>query len=70
MSHEEPLVYSIEEAAALLRIGRNQCYAAARRGEIPVIRIGPRRMVVPKAALERMLAEAGQAREQAEAPVG
>ena len=67
MSNDDSLVYSIEEVAALLRIGRNQCYAAARRGEIPVIRIGPRRMVVPRAAFERMLAEAGQARESVKA---
>ena len=65
-----PLVYTIEEVAALLQIGRNQAYQAARRGEIPVLRIGPRRMVVPKAALERLLAEAGQNREPVEAPTG
>ena len=65
-----PLVYTIEEVAALLQSGRNQAYQAARRGEIPVLRIGPRRMVVPKAALERLLAEAGQNREPVEAPTG
>jgi excisionase family DNA binding protein len=45
---------TIEEAAELLGIGRNTTYEAARKGEIPVIRIG-RRLLVPKAALDRML---------------
>ncbi len=47
-------VYTIEEAARLLGIGRSSAYDAARRGEIPTIRIG-RRLLVPKIALERLL---------------
>ena len=35
-------------------IGRNQAYEAARRGEIPTIRIG-KRILVPVAALDRLL---------------
>ena len=46
---------TIREAAKRLRIGANQAYAAAHAGQIPVIRIG-KRMLVPKAALDRMLA--------------
>ena len=42
------------EAAATLGIGRNQAYAAAARGELPVIRMG-KRLLVPLAALERLL---------------
>jgi excisionase family DNA binding protein len=45
---------SVKEAAKLLGIGRNQAYEAAKRGEIPVIRIG-KRVLVPVAALERKL---------------
>jgi excisionase family DNA binding protein len=45
---------SIVDAAKRLGIGRNQAYEAARRGEIPVIRIG-KRLLVPRAALEKML---------------
>jgi excisionase family DNA binding protein len=45
---------SIVDAARRLGIGRNQAYAAAARGEIPVIKIG-KRLLVPKAALDRML---------------
>lgn len=51
------LVYTITEAAALLGLGRNAAYAAASRGELPTIKIG-RRMFVPKAAFDRVLAQA------------
>jgi len=47
---------TITEAAKILGIGRNQAYEAARRGEIPTIKIG-RRILVPLAALERKLQE-------------
>ena len=46
---------SIPEAARRLGIGRNQGYECAKRGEIPTIRLG-KRMVVPLAAFEAMLA--------------
>ncbi|HAN64462.1 MAG TPA: DNA-binding protein [Rhizobiales bacterium] len=45
---------TIPETAKLLGVGLNQAYEAARRGEIPTIRIG-RRILVPVAALERKL---------------
>lgn len=45
---------SVPEAGRLLGVGRNCAYEAARRGEIPTIRIG-RMLRVPKAALRRML---------------
>jgi len=50
----ERLTYTVEEAAALLGISRNSAYEAARRGEIPTIRIG-RRVVIPRVRLEEML---------------
>ena len=46
--------YKMDEAAKLLGIGRNQAYEAAKRGEIPSIKIG-KRVVIPKAALDKML---------------
>jgi excisionase family DNA binding protein len=46
--------YTIEEAGRKLGIGRNQAYDAARRKEIPTIRIG-RRQLVPALALDRLL---------------
>jgi excisionase family DNA binding protein len=53
----QPLAYTVEEAARLLRIGRNHGYEAVASGAIPSIRIG-KRILVPRVALERMLAEA------------
>ncbi len=49
--------YSIEETAARLGIGRNQAYERAKTGRIAgvaVIRVG-KRMLVPKAPLDRVL---------------
>jgi excisionase family DNA binding protein len=51
----ERRVITVNEAARLLRISRGAAYEAAKRKEIPTIRIG-RRLLVPLAALERMLA--------------
>jgi len=49
-----PKTYTVEEAARLLGIGRNNAYEAAKRGDIPAITIGKRRLI-PKAALDRLL---------------
>lgn len=52
---------SVPEAGRIyFDLSRNASYDAARRGEIPVIRIG-RLLRVPIVALERMLDEAGLA---------
>ena len=48
---------SLPEAANALGIARSSAYEAARRGEIPTIRIG-KRILVPVVALEKMLADA------------
>ena len=48
------LTATVEETAEMLGISRNAAYEAARRGEIPTIKIG-RRVLVPRAALDRML---------------
>jgi len=50
----ERRVVTLGEAALILRISRGSAYEAAKRKEIPTIRIG-RRLLVPVAALERML---------------
>lgn len=47
-------VLTIDEVAVRLRIGRGTAFEAARRKEIPTIRIG-RRLLVPRAAFERLL---------------
>lgn len=54
-SGEGRLTLTVEEAAALIGISRAFAYEAVRRGEIPSIRIG-RRVLVPRAALHRLLA--------------
>jgi excisionase family DNA binding protein len=53
----ERLTLTVEEAAASLGISRASAYEAVRRGDIPAIRIG-RRILVPRAALEKFLASA------------
>jgi len=53
-SDKERLVYTVEEARRLLGLSRGLMYEAIRRGEIPSIHIG-RRILVPRAALERLL---------------
>jgi excisionase family DNA binding protein len=47
-------VYTVCEAAAVLRIGRSAAYAAVQAGQIPSIRVGGR-IRVPRHQLERML---------------
>ena len=56
MVDSEKLVLNVSEAGALLGVCRAHAYKLARTGQIPTIRLG-RRLVVPKVALERMLAE-------------
>jgi excisionase family DNA binding protein len=51
-------VKTLDEAAALLRISRGSAYEAAKRKEIPTIRIG-RRLLVPSDALDRLLSGSG-----------
>jgi len=53
---ESKQTLSVEEAAKVLGIGRNLCYDRVKTGEIPVIKIG-RRLLVPRAALEKLLAD-------------
>jgi excisionase family DNA binding protein len=53
-----PEVLTAREAAAILRIGRNQAYQAIARGELGAIRIG-RSIHIPKQALLDLLASTG-----------
>jgi len=52
---------TVPEAGRRLGIGRDAAYDAAKRGEIPTIRLG-RRIVVPKPAFERLLLDGHPAR--------
>ncbi|WP_113675254.1 helix-turn-helix domain-containing protein [Vallitalea guaymasensis] len=55
--------YSIPEAAKILGISRSLCYNLASKGELPVLRLGERRMVIPRVALEKMLESTGMINE-------
>lgn len=45
---------TIEEAARELGLSRNAAYDAAKRGDLPTIRMG-RRLLVPKVSFEALL---------------
>jgi hypothetical protein len=53
---QEPLTFSIPVAGGMAGLAKNASYAAARRGEIPVIKFGGKRRV-PAAKWKRILAE-------------
>ena len=60
MTQTTPRTLSVPEAGRrFLGIGRDASYAAAKRGEIPIIRIG-KLMRVPIVAIERLLEQAGE----------
>jgi excisionase family DNA binding protein len=50
-----PDVLTVEEAASLLRIGRNTAYEMVRRGQIPHVNLGVRATRIPKRSLESLL---------------
>lgn len=62
----EKKTLTVPEAGKTLGIGRSAAYEAARTGQLPTIRIG-RRLLVPSAALDRLLQGADVA--QASAPM-
>lgn len=57
---DKSLVYEVPEAGEMLGLGRNASYEAARRGDIPTIRIG-KLLKVPKASFHRLLEEPAKA---------
>jgi excisionase family DNA binding protein len=59
-SNQNLLVYDVPEAGALLGLTRNGSYEAAKRGDIPTIRIGGL-IKVPKAAFHRMIDQPAKA---------
>jgi excisionase family DNA binding protein len=56
IQESEKLTLNITRAGELLGISRPQAYRLAKNGTLPILYLG-HRMVVPKAALERMLNE-------------
>ncbi len=59
MKHKEieRKTYEVEEAGRLLGLGKNSAYRAIHNKQIPSIRIGGR-ILVPKAAIDRLLQSA------------
>ena len=53
-----PLVWTVKEAGRMLGISRAHAYELIARGELPHLRLG-RRLVVPKYALQELLARGG-----------
>jgi len=56
----ERLVMSVEEAGEALGISRATAYMLANTGRLPAIRISDRRIIVPRKAIENLLASAGK----------
>ncbi len=54
-NERERATVTIEEAALILGIGRATAYEAARIGQLPVLKLGCKRLVVPKCALDALL---------------
>lgn len=52
----EKLVYSIPEVAELLGISKPTAYELANRADFPILHVGKRK-IVPRAALDKWLAE-------------
>jgi excisionase family DNA binding protein len=53
--NSEKLVMDVKEVADALGISKILAYDLVRQGKIPSIRISARRLLVPKAALAKML---------------
>ena len=65
-----PLLLTVDEAAEVLRIGRNGAYAAVANGGIPSVRIG-RTIRIPRDALAALIGvDASAAGEPQEATGG
>ena len=51
---KEKLTLSVDETSRLLNVSRHTVYEAVRRGEVPSVKLG-RRILIPRAALQRLL---------------
>jgi len=66
MKENDPLVLTVLETAALLRISRNTAYSLISQGKIPAVRLG-KRLLIPRRALLRLLGGGADAEEGAQA---
>jgi len=58
MQNSKRLTLTVKETSELLGLSRNSTYQGILTGEIPHVKVG-KRILIPRIALERMLAEAG-----------
>jgi len=56
----ERLVCTIEEAGQMLGISRGTAYMLANTGRLPAIRISDRRIIIPRKAIDELLASASK----------
>ena len=57
MLDSETRTYTVDQVAKILGIGRSAAYEAVRTSALPSIRITPRRIVIPRAAIAKLLGE-------------
>lgn len=53
----ERMVFTVGEAASALGLSRNLVYELVRQGQIPSVRMGAKRILIPRVALERSIEE-------------
>jgi len=58
IDNAERLTLTVEEAGRLLGISRATAYTLVQQGRLPAIRISDRRWIVPKKAIDELLASA------------
>ena len=56
MGIDKRVCMTVPEAAEMLGISRNHAYELARRGKLPVIRLG-KRLIIPRTGFEKWLEE-------------
>ena len=64
----EPLLLRIPAAAEILGIPRNVCYELVAQGRLPSVRVSPRRIYVPRLALENWIANEAKLERQNRLP--
>jgi excisionase family DNA binding protein len=69
MDNDDRLTLTVDETRKKLGLSRGLIYQAIHKGEIPSVRIG-RRILIPRAALEKLLANPGTPNIPAGRPTG
>lgn len=59
----ERLTMTVEEAGDAIGISRATAYMLVNTGRLPAIRISDRRIIIPKKAIDELLASAGKPKE-------